>query len=538
MTPGQVAALAASSVGAGVMNAMAGGGTILTFPALLLMGEPAITANATSAVALWPGAAASLYGYREDVRAHRDWVVRLLLPSLLGGAVGAVLLLRTPPRTFEGLAPALVLFATALFAVQGLWTRRTAGHAGPAPTPGRRAAAWIFQFAVAVYGGYFGAGIGILMLAVLGFLGLSDIHAANGLKNVFAMAINGVAAAYFVFRGAVDWPAALILAAGAVAGGYAGARFARSIGREKARAAVVVIGVAAAAILFVQKASGSRHGAAAPGASSAAAGTARYDGVRIHFESFGSGAEALVFVHGLACDLDVWRFQAPVFSARTRVLLVDLPGFGASDKPRRAYTMDFFARSVDAVLHEAGVARAVLVGHSMGTPVVRQFARLFPGETLALVAVDGSLRKFPGGPEAADAFIAPFRSPQYREATARVLDASFPTPGTEALRDREKAVALSTPQHVMVSALEGMFDPAIWSEDPIGVPLLVVTARSTSWGPDYEAAVRRLAPAAEYHELEGTGHFLMLEKAEDFNAILAKFLAANRLLGFRNERGP
>jgi len=253
MTGGEVAALLASAAGAGVMNAMAGGGTILTFPTLILLGEPAITANATSAVALWPGSAASLYGYRREVRGHRDWLMRLILPSLLGGALGAVLLLRTPPRTFEGLAPFLILFATVLFALQGALSRWLGSPRAGGPDPARSTAAWIFQFGVAVYGGYFGAGIGILMLAVLGFLGLSDIHAANGLKNFFAMCINGVAAAYFIARGAVDWPAALVLIAGAIAGGYAGARFARSIGREKARAAVVIIGLAVAILLFVQR---------------------------------------------------------------------------------------------------------------------------------------------------------------------------------------------------------------------------------------------------------------------------------------------
>jgi len=228
MNAGQIAALLAASAGGGVMNAMAGGGTILTYPTLLFLGESAITANATSTVALWPGAAASLYGYRREVATNREWLKTLFLPSLLGGILGAVLLLRTPARTFQGLAPFLILFATVLFMLQG-------------------------AVAVGVYGGYFGAGIGILMLAVLGFLGLSDIHAANGIKNFFAMCINGVAAGYFILRGAVDWPAALIMIAGAIVGGYAGAGFARRIGREKARAAVVVIGFLVAALLLFQR---------------------------------------------------------------------------------------------------------------------------------------------------------------------------------------------------------------------------------------------------------------------------------------------
>jgi len=254
MNAGQIAALLAASASGGVMNAMAGGGTILTYPTLLFLGESAITANATSTVALWPGAAASLYGYRREVATNREWLKTLFLPSLLGGILGAVLLLRTPARTFQGLAPFLILFATVLFMLQGAVARwaRSEKHAEE-PRPIRWIAASLYQFGVGVYGGYFGAGIGILMLAVLGFLGLSDIHAANGIKNFFAMCINGVAAGYFILRGAVDWPAALIMIAGAIVGGYAGAGFARRIGREKARAAVVVIGFLVAALLLFQR---------------------------------------------------------------------------------------------------------------------------------------------------------------------------------------------------------------------------------------------------------------------------------------------
>ena len=253
MTPLQIASLVASSFGAGVMNAMAGGGTILTYPTLLLLGESAIAANATSTVALWPGAASSMYGYRREVSEHRHWLSTLFVPSLLGGALGAVLLLMTPTKSFERLAPFLILFATALFMLQGVVARRTGAEGAAGPRRGRLAAAVLFQFGVSVYGGYFGAGIGILMLAVLGFLGLSDIHAANGLKNFFGMCINGVAAGYFIWKGAVVWPAALVMIGGAIVGGYVGARFARFIGREKARAAVVVIGVLVAALLLVRR---------------------------------------------------------------------------------------------------------------------------------------------------------------------------------------------------------------------------------------------------------------------------------------------
>jgi uncharacterized membrane protein YfcA len=247
----QLALIVGASLGGGVMNALAGGGTILTYPALLFAGESAITANATSTVALWPGAATSLFGYRREVSANREWLRVLFLPSLLGGGLGAILLLRTPPPLFERMAPFLVLFATVLFMIQG-WVGRRPGPGMPddRKTPRRLAVAWLFQLGIGLYGGYFGAGIGILMLAVLGFLGLSDIHAANGIKNFFGLCINGVAAGWFILRGAVDWPAALWMIAAAMVGGYAGARLARRMGRARARLAVVVVGLLVTAILL------------------------------------------------------------------------------------------------------------------------------------------------------------------------------------------------------------------------------------------------------------------------------------------------
>ena len=197
MSTNEVLTLLAAGIGAGVMNSVAGGGTLLTFPALLFLGQDAITANATSTVALVPGSLASAAGYRRELAAHRRWLRVLLVPSLLGGALGSWLLLATPERAFAALAPFLVLFATVLFLAQGAWARRrtaiqreapVSGDASIAPLAWRSALAC--QFLIAIYGGYFGAGIGILMLAVLGFLGLSDIHGMNGLKNVFAFAIN------------------------------------------------------------------------------------------------------------------------------------------------------------------------------------------------------------------------------------------------------------------------------------------------------------------------------------------------------------
>jgi len=251
VTTTTLALLLGSALVAGIMNALAGGGTILTFPALLLAGVPAIQANATSTVALVPGALSSLAGYRREVSTHREWFRRLIVPSLLGGAVGSVALLLTPEKTFARLAPFLVLFATLLFMLQIVWSRgRPAASSGPRASWGLAAVA---QFFVAIYGGYFGAGVGILMLVILGFLGLEDIHAMNGLKNFFGICINGVASAWFILHGVVIWPLALLMMAGAIAGGWVGALFARRIGKEKARFAVVAIGLGITVVLFLQQ---------------------------------------------------------------------------------------------------------------------------------------------------------------------------------------------------------------------------------------------------------------------------------------------
>lgn len=248
-----------------MVNSVAGGGTLLSFPALVWVGRDVITANATSAVALWPGSLGGMLGYRRELGDTRRWMLWFGLPSIVGGILGAILLLRTPPRTFAAIVPYLILFATVLFAAQERITRALRGPREPAPTPpaarsseellkapGRAwwAGAVLFQFMVAVYGGYFGAGIGILMLAALGLLGFTDIHQMNGLKNFLALCINGVAAAYFIISGAVIWADVLVMSAGAVAGGYFGAGLARRLGRTFVRRAVIVIGFAMAVSLL------------------------------------------------------------------------------------------------------------------------------------------------------------------------------------------------------------------------------------------------------------------------------------------------
>jgi len=246
----------AAAIG-GAVNAIAGGGTLVTFPALIGLGVPAIVANATSTVALWPGALGSMYGYREELAGVRAWAIRFAVPSLVGGLAGAVLLLRTPGERFDQFVPWLVLGATALFLVQRplMAALRDRTHDGtkasedPASQP-PTAPLLLFQFAVAVYGGYFGAGIGILMLAALGFMGFTNIHRMNGLKNWGGLCINVTAAATFAIRGFVDWPVAIAMAVGAVAGGYAGSRLAQRGSQEWVRRTVIVIGFVAAVWLF------------------------------------------------------------------------------------------------------------------------------------------------------------------------------------------------------------------------------------------------------------------------------------------------
>src|SRR6266404_2428794 len=248
---------------AGMMNSVAGGGTLVTFPTLVWIGIDPIQANVTSTVALWPGSLGAMVGFRHEIGDSRRWMILLGAPSVAGGLIGARLLLLTPSPVFSSIVPFLILFATILFAAgEPLMRRLRANNPGQASEQGSttqtRGRAWwagaiAFQFFVAIYGGYFGAGIGILMLAALGLLGLTDIHHMNGLKNFFAVCINVVAAAYFIASGRVAWSYALVMVVGAIAGGYGGAGLARKLGRQFVRRAVIVIGLAMAVSLLFRR---------------------------------------------------------------------------------------------------------------------------------------------------------------------------------------------------------------------------------------------------------------------------------------------
>jgi uncharacterized membrane protein YfcA len=245
--------IALAAFAAGIINAVAGGGTLLSFPALMWMGVPPVVANATSTVAIWPGSFSGAIGFRRDLASLPRWLWWLIVPSLVGGICGAVLLLRTPEKTFEQIVPLLILAATLLLAAQEMISRRVKlfSEAHARPTPGWVLFAVLFQLLVSIYGGYFGAGMGILMLAALGLMGLRDLHQMNGLKNVLAICINGVAAIYFIAHGAVVWTDVLLMAVSSILGGFAGARLAHKLGRKFVRRTVVIIGLTMTVALFL-----------------------------------------------------------------------------------------------------------------------------------------------------------------------------------------------------------------------------------------------------------------------------------------------
>lgn len=266
----------------------------------------------------------------------------------------------------------------------------------------------------------------------------------------------------------------------------------------------------------------------------AADGASRFatvDGNRLHYLSYGRGQKGIVFVHGWSCNATFWEGQIRAFAPKTRVLAIDLPGHGESDKPERAYTMEFFARAVEAVMRDAGVNRAVLVGHSMGTPVVRQFYRLYPKKVDAMVIVDGALRPPPPSFDV-KTFFAPLRGQGYQDFVRNFVSAMMPSQSAAPLREQIQKAMLATPQRVMISAMDGMLSKDVWTEDRIEKPVLAIMAKG-SWPPDNEAYYRGIAPNLDYQEWTGVGHFLMMEKPTKFNEALTKFLTKQHLLGYK-----
>lgn len=287
--------------------------------------------------------------------------------------------------------------------------------------------------------------------------------------------------------------------------------------------------VGLAATLSSASASAGETGAGAAPLDAAASRFATLDGARVHYKSLGASGPALVFVHGWSCELGFWREQVPALAGRARLVLVDLPGHGASDKPELAYTPRLFGRAVVAVLDAAGVERAVLVGHSLGALVARHVLELAPERVSGLVVVDGSLRPTQMDAAEREAFLAPYRGAGYQQNAARYVEAMLGPAAPRELRADIQRRMLATPQHVMLSALEGLLEPAAWLEGEIRAPLVAITTTSPYWS-GYEAYLRGRAPRVEYRRLAGVGHFLMLEAPAAFNDALVGGLAALELV--------
>ena len=255
MSATEILGLILAAAAGGAINAVAGGGTLVTFPALLFFGTPPIIANATSTLALVIGTSGGIYGYRRHLEPVRPWLWRFMPVSVAGGLIGAVLLTCTSNRTFSKLVPFLILFATLLFLAQGA-VRRFAVPGNQEPHSGKHHAvlgAVLFQLAVAVYGGYFGAGIGILMLASLGFIGLSNIHEMNTLKTILACLINLVAAVWFIRAGLIHWPKAVVMIAGALLGYLLGSHYSQRIPQAAVRQIIALIGFLISAVTFYEQ---------------------------------------------------------------------------------------------------------------------------------------------------------------------------------------------------------------------------------------------------------------------------------------------
>ena len=278
---------------------------------------------------------------------------------------------------------------------------------------------------------------------------------------------------------------------------------------------------------------------------------AKLDGAKIHYVDYyrdsgargktkakaGNDEEALVLIHGWTMNVDNWRDQIPDFVKRARVIAVDLPGHGLSDKPEvgtgngkiPAYSMAYFARAVEAVMRDANVKRAVLVGHSMGTPIAREFYRIYPDKTMAIVIVDGALKPFAEKPMM-DRMIAGLRDPNYKTVgTTMFTQMSGPGLPPEA-KERIMTSFNATPQYVVVSAMAGMAEMSIWRDDKINVPVLAVMAKNPFFPPNLEEYYRAIVPTLDYQMWEGVGHFLMMEKPQQFNVAVLAFLDKNNLL--------
>ncbi len=254
------------------------------------------------------------------------------------------------------------------------------------------------------------------------------------------------------------------------------------------------------------------------------------DHLKVHYTTYGKGETALFLVHGWACDETVWSEQAPALAEKIRVITIDLPGHGQSDKPNTIeYDKNLYTRAIDGVISDAKLKSVILVGHSNGTPFTREYYRKFPAKVKALIVVEGPLHAM-FDRDTMEKFVVPLKGDNYPEAAGRVIAGMTKPVKDAALRDKIKALIMKTPQHVAVSEFEAIADEDLWKPDKIDIPVLMILAKQPAWSPEYEQFVRGLIPKLDYQVWENVSHFLMMEKPREFNAAVLKFLEQNQLL--------
>lgn len=255
----------------------------------------------------------------------------------------------------------------------------------------------------------------------------------------------------------------------------------------------------------------------------------RSDSVKVHYKTFGHGDPVLVFIHGFGCDMNAWREQFQELSTNARMVFIDLPGYGLSGKPRTEYTLDFFADAVKEVLDKEKVSHAVLIGHSLGTPVCRQITYKYPELASKLIDVDGVYCFYPEGQtdpamaEAYHSFAESFNTDSLKEYIGGFVQ-SLCIPKTPApVKEYAMGIMPATPKYVAYSTMKNLIMEKYWKEGIISIPTLVIASKNSDIPPDYKTIMEGLYSDMTYLELDSTGHFIMMEKPEMFNDILKKF---------------